>query len=162
MDASTFQAEAMRLEKLMYHVSWSMLHHPEDCADAVQETLARAWQKRHTLHQTAAFKPWIMRILVNQCSDMLRKRKWQSPTPVEQLPLQASPVQPSPLQECIQHMQPELRLVMVLHYLEGFTVEETARIARIPAGTVKSRLKRGREQLSTLLQQEREEEPCHE
>ena len=49
MDAVTFQAEAMRCERLMYHVGYSILHNDQDCADAVQEALTRAWQKQHTL-----------------------------------------------------------------------------------------------------------------
>ena len=40
-----------------------------------------------------------------------------------------------------------LRLTMVLHYVEGYDVKEVARIQRIPVGTVKSRLMRGREKL---------------
>ena len=36
---------------------------------------------------------------------------------------------------------------MVLHYVEGYDVKEVARIQRIPVGTVKSRLMRGREKL---------------
>ncbi|MCI5846541.1 MAG: hypothetical protein MRZ98_02705 [Clostridiales bacterium] len=57
MDAVTFQARAMELEKLMYQVSWSMLRNQEDCADAVQEALTRAWQKRDTLKNEERFRP---------------------------------------------------------------------------------------------------------
>lgn len=42
MDAVTFQTEAMRCERLMYHVGYSILHNDQDCADAVQEALTRA------------------------------------------------------------------------------------------------------------------------
>lgn len=43
VDAVTFQTEAMRCERLMYHVGYSILHNDQDCADAVQEALTRAW-----------------------------------------------------------------------------------------------------------------------
>lgn len=56
MDAEAFQAEALRYERLMYHVSLSMLGNNDDCADAVQEALARAWRKRGSLRDSAAFK----------------------------------------------------------------------------------------------------------
>lgn len=39
VDAVTFQTEAMRCERLMYHVGYSILHNDQDCADAVQEAL---------------------------------------------------------------------------------------------------------------------------
>ena len=46
VDALTFQAEVRRIEKLMYRVSMSYLGNVEDAADAVQDTLAKAWEKR--------------------------------------------------------------------------------------------------------------------
>lgn len=78
MDALLFQAEALRMEKLMYHVSFTMLRNNADCADAVQEALTRAWQKRASLKSAQSFQPWLMRILVNQCNDMLRRRSKRS------------------------------------------------------------------------------------
>ena len=44
MDANTFQAEAEKYERLMFQISWSMLRNSEDCADAVQDALIKAWQ----------------------------------------------------------------------------------------------------------------------
>ena len=57
MDATTFQAEAEKYERLMFQISWSMLRNSEDCADAVQDALIKAWQKRDTLHDEERFKP---------------------------------------------------------------------------------------------------------
>ena len=45
LDALTFQAKAMELEKLMYHICHAYLESPADQADAVQEALIKAWQK---------------------------------------------------------------------------------------------------------------------
>lgn len=159
MDALTFQAEAMRLERLMYHISWSLLRNTEDCADAVQEALTRAWQKRASLRNPDQFKPWLMRILINQCNDMLRRRRRQNAFPLEEAgELAAEQPKESALLDTLGCLRPELRLVMVLHYLEGCTVEEIARITRTPAGTVKSRMKRARKELGELIAQERKEE----
>lgn len=49
MNTQTFLEEAAKLERLLYCVAWSMLSNSDDCADAVQETLMRAWQSRDTL-----------------------------------------------------------------------------------------------------------------
>ena len=159
MDALTFQSEAIRLEKLMYHVSWSILRNSDDCADAVQEALTRAWQKKHTLRGMDRFKPWLMRILVNQCNDMLRRQKKRSFFPLDEAAASiAAPEAPVELMEAIGLLRPEWRLVIVLHYMEGCTVEEIAAMTGTPAGTVKSRLKSARKRLGELLQDEWKEE----
>lgn len=155
MDAVTFQALAMPLERLMYHVSYSMLHSDADCADAVQEALIRAWQKRGTLRDTDKFKPWMMRILVNTCKDMLRKRSRRQFVPLtEETAVSEPPTAPVPLREAIDLLKPEMRVVVILHYLEGYSVADVAQVLRIPTGTVKSRLKKARERLSVLLNEE--------
>lgn len=160
MDAITFQREAMQLEKLMYHVSWSILRSNEDCADAVQEALTRAWQKKHTLRSMDKFKPWLMRILVNQCNDMLRRRQKSSFFSLnEAAEAVAAPEEAMDLMEAIGQLRPEWRVVIVLHYLEGCTVQEISAFTGAPAGTVKSRLKSARQKLGVLLKNEWEEEP---
>lgn len=159
MDALLFQAEALRLEKLMYHVSFTMLRNDADCADAVQEALTRAWQKRATLKSADRFKPWLMRILVNQCNDMLRRRKKISFFSLEEADAAVESPEPLPLREAMDALKPEHRLVIVLHHLEGFSVREIADMTGLPEGTVKSRLKAGRSKLGALLREEWEEEP---
>ena len=77
MDAVTFQAEVKRIERLMYRVAWSYLGNNQDVEDAVQDAIVKAWEKRESLRRQEQFKPWLTRILVNQCKNVLRKRrKW--------------------------------------------------------------------------------------
>ena len=68
VDARTFQTEALKIEKLLYHISYAMLRNESDCEDAVQEALLRAWQKRGTLRDMAAFRSWLCRIVANTCT----------------------------------------------------------------------------------------------
>ena len=51
-------------------------------------------------------------------------------------------------------LKPDLRITVVLYYIEGFSVKETALIQKISEGTVKSRLSRGREKLKQLLEEQ--------
>lgn len=155
MDAVTFQTEAMRQERLMYYLSYSMLNNNEDCADAVQETLARAWQKRNTLRDESKFKSWLMRILVNTCNDMLRKKQRQRQVPLEEDTAAVDPPSsPVPLREAIDMLKPEWRAVIILHYLEGYSINDMAEVLGAPTGTIKSRMKHARSRLCVLLQEE--------
>lgn len=158
MDAMTFQTQAMQLERLMYHVSFSILRQDADCADAVQEALTRAWQKRNGLRSIEKFKPWLMRILVNTCNDMLRRRKRQPLLEMEAASEEAVPEEPVPIREAVDCLKPEWRLVILLHYLEGCTVSEISQMLSIPEGTVKTRLMHARKRLCQLLKEEWEGE----
>ena len=87
MDARTFQTEALKIEKLLYHISYAMLRNESDCEDAVQEALLRAWQKRGTLRDMAAFRSWLCRIVANTCTELLRRKQRTTLTDIpEEMP----------------------------------------------------------------------------
>ena len=152
MDALTFQTEVRQIEKLMYRVGMSYLGNNDDTADAVQDALAKAWEKRNYLKKLEQFKPWMMRILTNRCIDMLRKRKRVSFFPLEETSVAIEPPsQESPVMEAISLLRPELRLVVILHYVDGYSVSEIAESLGIASGTVKSRLHLARKRLSHTL-----------
>ena len=155
MDAVTFQAKALQLERLMFHVSWSMLGREPDCADAVQEALTRAWQRRSSLRNPEKFKPWLMRILVNTCNDILRRQSRQTLLADEELLSQEdTPSDPLSVREAIECLKPEWRTVILLHYLEGCSISEIAQMLQIPQGTVKSRLLYARKRLCALMKED--------
>jgi RNA polymerase sigma-70 factor (ECF subfamily) len=141
LDALTFQTEALKLEKLLYHISWSMLSNAEDCADAVQEALMRAWQKRDTLQNLRAFRPWLTRILYNVCVDILRTRMQLVKEPLDENAVAGPPAEDfGELREALVRLSPEQRVAVVLHYLEGYKLREIAAMLDISLNTVKSRL----------------------
>ena len=154
MDIATFEKEVLKVERLLYHVSWSMLSQQEDCADAVQEALTRAWQHRDTLRSNRAFRGWLLQILCNVCRDMLRKRKRQPQQPLEDALLATLADEPADyaMIRLLAVLSPEHRTTLVLHYLEGYGVNEIARLLDTPSGTVKSRLVMARRALRDAVE----------
>ena len=136
----------------MYRVSMSYLENVEDAADAVQDTLIKAWEKRSTLIRPEQVKPWVMRILVNQCKDVLRKRRRRNFFPLEEdtASVEVSVTQ-TPVMEAICALDPELRTVIVLHYVDGYAVQEIASSLGLPLGTVKTRMRSARKRLKQTL-----------
>lgn len=158
MDAVVFQAEAQRIEKLLYRIAWSYLNNDQDVEDAVQDALIKAWEKRQTLRDIQQFKPWMTRILSNRCKDMLRKRKRWSFYPLEEATAEAEmPEAETPVLEAIKKLKPELRILIMLYYVDGYTIQELADTLGIPAGTIKTRMRNARKQLSKILLVEWEE-----
>ena len=136
----------------MYYVSYTLLHHKADQEDAVQQTIEKALRKYAALRDEKQVRAWLTRILVNECYNTMRKRKREFP--VEVLPCAPPTTADSSAFYSIMSLPETYRLPIVLHYQQGYTTKEAAKILRIPESTVKGRLVRGRKELSQLLQQE--------
>ena len=146
MDIQTFETEMLKIERLLYRVSWSMLSNQDDCADAVQEALAKAWKNRHTLRNIKAFRNWMVRIVSCVCIDMLRKKQKQRFVPLEDEALAslASEQGDFSLTEILDMLAPQHRTAVVLHYVEGYRIKDIAQMLDMPAGTVKRQLMQAR------------------
>jgi len=156
MDQEEYMRHVIEMEYSLYRVAKTLLRSDADCADAVQETLVKGLQAAHGLRQAEFFKTWLTRILVNTCKDMLKK---QARRPVVEIPetLPApDTTEQQELYEAVQSIPEELRLPMVLHYLEGLTVKDVSNVLKMPYGTVKRRLFEGKNRLSALLREDME------
>ena len=146
MTNEDFAARIMQLLGTLYRVTCTLLREHADREDAVQSAIEKAWRRLASLRDESSFRPWLLRILVNECRTILRRQ--QRLTPIEILPGLPAPETADPdLYRFFTSLPDTLRLTMVLHYVEGYDVKEVARIQHIPVNTVKSRLLRGREKL---------------
>ena len=152
MTKADFIRRARACERRLYRVARTMLPTEADCEDAVQEALLRAWARLGTLREEAYFETWLMRILINQCKTFYRRRPRAEAELTEDIPCPEA--FDSPLLEALMALPRKQRVTLELHYIEGYSVAETARILRLPEGTVKWRLKRGRELLRESLKRE--------
>ena len=147
-----FQAEARRIERLLYRIARSYLNDDQEAEDAVQDALIKAWEKRKTLRNIHQFQPWISRILSNRCKDILRKRKRWSFFPLEEDTVQVEMQETeNAVLEAMKKLKPELRIIMTLHYVDGYSIQEMTEALGIPEGTVKTRMRSARKQLSKTL-----------
>ena len=153
MDSREFAERVEAMQGALYRVAYGLLLNRADCADAVQDALLRAWEKRRTLKDEAFFGTWLTRILINECYAVLRRRK--TALPIDALPEPAAPPDADPaLHDAIARLDEKLRLPIVLYYMEGYAVKDIARMLRLPAGTVKTRLAKARALLRLQLSDE--------
>lgn len=119
--------------------------------DAVQDGLIAAWKGLPGLRDPASFDIWVRRIVANKAKSALGKRRFEAELS------EVHPVDTDPdtvdLAQAIRGLQPRLRAVLELYYLEGRSVEECAYVLDLPAGTVKSRLHTIRAQLRESLRE---------
>ena len=127
-----------------------VLRDPDWAKDAVQETLVRAWRNLPGLRDPDRFDAWLHRLLVRACYDELRRHK-RRPIEVELTALHQPIISDETLQaderEALERgfrdLDPDQRLVVVLHYYLDLPLPEVAATLGVPLGTAKSRLHRG-------------------
>lgn len=151
MNKEAFASVVLSSTDSLYRVSKSILKYDTDCEDAVQEAIATGFGKLGTLQQDAYAKTWLTRILIRECYHLLKKREKSAAILTEPEDRTDDDSDYSELYEALSTLKKEYRLTIVLHYLEGYTVEEIAKIMRVPTGTVKSRLSRGRQNLRCIM-----------
>jgi RNA polymerase sigma-70 factor (ECF subfamily) len=132
----------------------TMLGDLPEAEDAVQEAFARASVRWRWLSAYDAPDAWVRRVAFNVARNSLRRARSRLRA-AQRLPRPAEAPAPSAeLLDVLAAMRPlplRLREALVLHYVTGLPVEEVARQLRVPAGTVKSRLARGRAALARRL-----------
>lgn len=97
-------------------------------------------------------RAWLMQVTVNTCRDVLRSSWWKRTVPLENLDA-VSQTEMDEMVFLLQKLPPKYRVVLYLHYYEQYTTQEIAKLLQIPTGTVSTRLRRGREQLKTMLKE---------
>ncbi|WP_433945580.1 sigma-70 family RNA polymerase sigma factor [Paenibacillus sp. SN-8-1] len=140
-------------ELSLYNVARSILKQDENCADAIQETILKAYRSIHTLKEPAFFKTWMFRILINECNTILRREKKVIVS--DKLLIDSSSMDRYgniDLQKAIEQLEETLRLVVTLHYYEDISLKGISEILGTPEGTVKSRLHRARQILAEFLE----------
>lgn len=141
-------------EDTLYHVAKTLLPSDADCADAIQEAIVKAFTNLHNLRQDSYAKTWLIRILINECYTLMRKGKHL--VPLEDYPCQEAVREPadySDLYEAVKKLPPDIRICIVLYYLDGYSVKETAKILKISESAVKNRLARARTKMRRELEQ---------
>jgi len=126
----------------------------EDAEDLTQQTFLRAWEALPNFRGDSSVSTWLHSIAYREYTHWLRSRREFVPLdeivdiPDEQANRNLEAVL---LRWAIYRLDPEHREVFVLHYVQGFSVSEIAKIIGVPAGTVKSRLFFARQKLRELL-----------
>ena len=154
MTKDDFSLKILECEHTLYRISMSMLKNETDCEDAVQMAILTAFEKLDTLKNEQYFKTWLVRILINVCNKQLNERKKiisLEDTTEANTPSFPSPADNTEIRIALEELPEKIKCVIVLYYMESFSVSEIKSILKIPEGTVKSRLSKGRELLRKKL-----------
>ena len=124
---------------------------PADAEDVLQDVLFSICRRLGTLNDARLFRPWAHRIAMRAAWKAInrrrRERQREEPIDLDSLPANSTLPGGIDLPALLRNVSPASRVVLTLHYLEGFTIEATAAELAVAPGTVKSRLAYGLRQL---------------
>jgi RNA polymerase sigma-70 factor (ECF subfamily) len=170
-DLDSFNTLILHYQDMVFNVALRILGDEDLAEDAAQEAFISAFRSINTF-RGGSFKAWLMRTVTNACYDELRRQKRRPTTPLEPESKDGEEVDsprwladpnltPSEqfeadelehaIQHCLDMLPADFRTVVVLADVQGMDYSEVATAAKVPLGTIKSRLARARLRLRECL-----------
>ena len=169
-DAAAFEQLVSRYERKIFRLTMNITRNREDAEDAMQDAFLKSYTHLDSFQGDSRFYTWLVRIAANEALMRLRKRRPNQVSldePVQGdddlMPRELEDWAPNPeqqysqtemhkiLDEVIEKLDPDFRVVFVLRDVEELSTEETANALGISVPAVKSRLLRGRLKLRQHL-----------
>jgi RNA polymerase sigma-70 factor, ECF subfamily len=171
-DKEAFEELVRRHQHRVFAVAGGILRRREDVEDIAQQVFVKAYFSLKRFDQRAAFSTWLYKITVNECWDLLRKKKvrplvYESDLSEEQARLviaSGEKENPGPdvsqriearerVERLLEGLDERDRLMLILKEVEGFSIEEIAEILSLNGNTVKVRLFRARRRVVSQAKQ---------
>jgi RNA polymerase sigma-70 factor, ECF subfamily len=165
-DNSAWELVVGRYKRKVFHIAYKFTGRHDDAEDLTQEIFLKVFRSLDKFNRDADFSTWLSSVARNFCIDHYRASKREKEVLVEDLvafDLAPASAGSSPhrlledrdrrsfLRRGLEALPDKLREAVVLRDLQGLSYQEMADRLGLPEGTVKSRINRGREELSRLL-----------
>ena len=148
------EAAIHKYSDMLYKICFVILKNEHDTKDVLQDTFLIYYTKKPKFESEDHRKAWLIRVSQNKCREFLRFHKRHASLSLDKI--DESEIITNGLNDyekellsMIWNMSLKLKSVVILHYIEGYSVDETADILKISSSAVKKRLQRAREQLKT-------------
>ena len=138
----------------VYRICFSFMKNTADTEDMVQETFLRLLGSGVGFVSEEHEKAWLIKVASNICRDTLRKRKHQSFLSLDDIRNLAVSEDNAQILGLLVSLDEKYRIVIHLHYVEGYQTEEISSMLDISRAAVKKRLQRGREMLREIYEKE--------
>ncbi len=153
--SDAFLKDAMeRWGDSVYRVALAQTGSPSDADDVYQDVFLRLLENNTSFASDEHLKAWLIRVAINRCHDLERTawRRRTEPLENERIGPETPEAFQSDIWEVVGALPQDRRIAIHLHYVEGYSTEEIARIVQCKPSTVRTRLHRAREQIRKQLE----------
>jgi RNA polymerase sigma-70 factor (ECF subfamily) len=163
-ELDAFEEFFVRYRTPIFRTAYGLTGDHNAAEEILQDTFARAYQRRATLRLDTSPLPWLHRVALNLCYSRLSRRRPASEAIGDAAAalLPDAGIEPDEraeqrelrqiVREGVAGLPLKHQSVVVLYYLHGLSLQETAGLLALPLGTVKSRLHYALRSLRTRLE----------
>lgn len=139
------------IKQSLYITAYSFMQNEDEALEMVSQTIFIILKKYKQLKNPQYFKTWSTRILINQCKkELKRKKKYES----REIELSVEELSNLPLVQALEMIPNELRVVVELKYLQGYTLKEMSYMLDRPVSTIASQIHKALQLLKLELKEE--------
>ena len=137
---------------MLYRICLCILCDKEDAEDAVQDTLLKFLTKAPRFESKEHEKAWLIRVATNISKNMLVLRIKHRTVDINELEYIGEAEEDRGVFEAIMNLPVKFKIVMILHYIEGYPTKDIATMIKISDDAVRKRLQKGRELLKLEME----------
>lgn len=157
-DKEAFTEIVLKYKNLLYKIAVTKLENEEDRCEAIQETMISAFKTIHQLREVDKLKQWLVRIFINQCNSIYKKKK-RNIVSIENIEnIETEDMENShtkiDIYTSMKMLKQEERDVLILYYYAGYTMKEIAYTLKRKENTVKTILRRSLMKLKKIMKGE--------
>lgn len=156
-DDILFTEAVEKHSNMIYRIAFQYLRNKADAEDVLQDVFIKLLEKNPDFENEENRKAWLIRITINLCKDRLRSFWRRKTVPLNEADGQTVDFDTNIFNELFL-LKPKYRIILYLHYYEGYSINELSSVMRCNPNTVSSRLRQARQQLKLLIEEEQNDE----
>lgn len=134
----------------VYRLAVSYTHSIQEAEDVCQSVFLKLLEQKHI--QPGKEKSWLMHVTANQCRSLLRSSWWRTTTALDET-LSVEPPEINDVLQAVMKLKPQDRVVIYLHYYEGYSVKEIGKLLKATPSAITTRLYRARQSLKESIKE---------
>lgn len=160
-DVESFTKIIIEIENDLYKIAKTRITNESDIEDAIQETMIETYKSIKKLRDPKKLKKWVIKILINKCN-RIYKRKYKKDFSLDEYNLENQIISNSYTEveadlnfySLIKNLKYEERIILILYYMEQYTIKEIKEIIGMKENTITTHLYRARQKIKTNLKGE--------
>lgn len=162
-DKKAFSDIILSIKNDLYKIAKTRISNDDDIEDLIQETMIETYKHIKKLRNPEKLKMWVIKILINKCNKLYRK-KYKKDISINEYNLENYIIINSQkdieddlnFYYLIKDLKYNERIVVVLHYMEQYSVEDISKVLGMNKNTVKTHLYRARENIKKNFYEKKE------